>query len=212
MTQKDCRGTTCGVTKVKKTVVCLLLWMSLHLISGSYVPQEMKSAIQNIKQFYKVSDSDIYNNQPVISREVLKSSNAERKMVYMVGILETYEKLIGRMLKQLPTPSPPIAGSNTSGSASSTGSEAASDIRQKLNDILEKVQNVKTTYYQEQEKLLKGLQELKHIQVDNVKVQNKALVELLVLYQEASSLPDSIEKRRKRRWQRQVKAKTNRRG
>lgn len=94
----------------------------------------------------------------------------------MGGVLETYEKLIGQMLKELPTPSPHTAGSSNEGLASAitagpgttsdTRSEEGGDVKMELNYILKKVQDLKRHKYQEQDKLLQRLQALKHIQVE----------------------------------------------
>lgn len=93
----------------------------------------------------------------------------------MGGVLETYEKLIGHMLNELPTPSPETAGSQggpaaaipaAPGTASDDGSQAGRTVREDLNYILKKVQELRRHHYQEQDKLLKELQTLGHIQVE----------------------------------------------
>lgn len=91
----------------------------------------------------------------------------------MGSVLETYEKLLSHMLKQLPTPSPqttvsrdrPASVTAAPGSASVAGSEAGGDVRQGLSDILEMVQKLRKHNYQDLEKLLQGLHSLRHIQV-----------------------------------------------
>lgn len=95
-------------------------------------------------------------------------------MVYLSGVLGAYEKLIEHMLKQLPTPSPQIAGreeklvscfTDTSGETGSARALSTEDVRPKLMCILKKIHDLKTHYYEEQERFLEGLQALKHIKV-----------------------------------------------
>lgn len=95
----------------------------------------------------------------------------------MGGVLESYEKLLGHMLKQLPTPSPQIAVSNAqpgsaitpaSSSPNNAGLVAGRDVRSELNYILKKVQELKKRRYHEQEKLLQGLQTLRDIKVESI--------------------------------------------
>lgn len=90
----------------------------------------------------------------------------------MGGVLETYEKLLSQMLKQLPTPSPQTAGSDrpasvtsAPGAASVAGLDAGQDVRTGLSNILEMVQYLRKHNYQDLEKLMQGLHSLKHIQV-----------------------------------------------
>lgn len=95
----------------------------------------------------------------------------------MVGILETYDKLIGQMLKQLPSPSPQTAetkeqpGSTATitpaaGAAGNAEAGAGGNVREELTYLLKMVQELKRHCYQEQEKFLRGLQGLRHIQVE----------------------------------------------
>nr|XP_046235571.1 interferon gamma-like isoform X2 [Scatophagus argus] len=137
------------------------------------------------------------------------SSTRLAKMFFMGGILDTYEKLLGRMLKQLPTPGPQTAGRNSvvtpaPGTASNPERAAGGDIRTQLNYILKKVRELKERRYKEQEKVLQGLQSLRHIQMDNFIIQSKALWDLPWFYEEASSLPENIEKMQRRRRRRQA--------
>lgn len=93
-------------------------------------------------------------------------SPLQMKMVFMHGVLETYEELIGRMLSQLPTATPPLASSGTtSNHDSGGGAQVKADVRSKLTYVLGKIQYLKRHRYQEQEKLLLSLQSLKSIQV-----------------------------------------------
>lgn len=93
----------------------------------------------------------------------------------MGGVLETYEKLIGQMLKQLPTPSPQTAGGNehpasaitpAAGTASDAEAGAGGDVKTALTYILKNVRELRRHHYHEQDKILRGLQSLKHIQVE----------------------------------------------
>lgn len=88
----------------------------------------------------------------------------------MGRVLETYERLLNQMLKQLPTPSPLTTGNEdrtASGvAAGAAGSEAGGDVRKGLSDILDMVQKLKKHNYEDLEKVLEGLQSLRHIQVE----------------------------------------------
>ncbi|XP_068995495.1 interferon gamma 1 [Embiotoca jacksoni] len=182
---------------VLSAAVCLSLWLSVCQVGGSYIPQEMNKTIQNLLQHYKITNKEKFNGKPVFTMKSL-TGKREMKMMVMSGILDSYEKLIGHMLKQLPTPSPQM----TAG-----GSEAGGDIKTSLNYILNKIQLLKDNNYQEQNKVLLQLHAFKHIQMDNFVVQSKALWELPLMYEEASSLSNDATKRRRRR--RQAKAKSH---
>lgn len=92
----------------------------------------------------------------------------------MGAVLETYEKLIGQMLKE-PNQSPQTTGlSNedpapavtpTPGTAGGAERGASGDVRRDLSYILTKVQELRKHHYREQEQLLQGLHSLRHIQV-----------------------------------------------
>lgn len=84
----------------------------------------------------------------------------------MGGVLETYEKLLGQMLNQLPTASPQTAGNNDAPAVTTAATTAGEDVRMELNYILKKVTDLRKRRYQEQEKLLQGLKALKNIQVE----------------------------------------------
>ncbi|XP_040885588.1 interferon gamma-like [Toxotes jaculatrix] len=202
-----------------KVAVCLAVWLSVCQVRGSHISDGMNRTIQNLLQHYRISQKDRFNGKPVFSKEPL-SGRIEAKMVIFGGILETYEKLINRMLKQLPTPSPQTAGSvegltsaitAAPGTASDAKSASGMSVRSELSFILEKVQELKKNYYQEEDKLLKGLQTIRHIQMDDPVVQSKALWELPKLYLEASSLPESIRQQRRRRRRQARRVKTHQR-
>ncbi|XP_070785135.1 interferon gamma-like [Enoplosus armatus] len=184
-----------------RAVVCLSLWLSVCQVTGSHIPPKMNRTIQNLLQHYRIPPKDRFNGKPVFSREPL-AGRMEMKRVFMGGVLETYEKLLGQMLKQLPTQSPLTATPGTgTGSDAETGPDG--EVRTELNFILKKVQDLRKHRYHEQDKLLQGLQSLKHIEMDNFVIQSKALWELPWLYEEASSLPDNFRMQRRRRRQAQ---------
>ncbi|XP_076578573.1 interferon gamma-like [Chaetodon auriga] len=196
-----------------RAVVFLCLWLAVCQVRGSHIPVKMNRTIQNLLQHYRISPKDRFDGRPVFSREPL-TAKMEAKRVFMGGVLETYEKLIGHMMKQLPTQSPQTASSNmdpasavipTAGTAGGAGTGAGVDVRKELGYILKKVQELRKQRYHEQEKLLQGLQSLRHIQMDNFVIQSKALWELPWLYEEASSLPDNTEMQRRRRRRRQAR-------
>uniref|UniRef100_A0A3B3DYS8 Interferon gamma n=1 Tax=Oryzias melastigma TaxID=30732 RepID=A0A3B3DYS8_ORYME len=178
-----------------KAAVLLCLWLTVSGVGASYVPQEMNKTIQNLLQYYKIPNAVRFNGNPVFPKDLMK-------MVFMHGVLETYEELIGRMLSQLPTATPPLASSGTtSNHDSGGGAQVKADVRSKLTYVLGKIQYLKRHRYQEQEKLLLSLQSLKSIQMSNRTVQSKALWELPQLFEKASSLADDKMRRRRRRRQ-----------
>ncbi|MED6292549.1 hypothetical protein CHARACLAT_001422 [Characodon lateralis] len=193
------------ILAVMRTVVYLCMWLSVHRVSGTYVPQEMNRTLQNLRQHYKISNQDLFDGQHVFPREPLKGK-MESKMLFMGGVLEAYEKLFGHMLRQLPTPSPQLAISKDKAGTSTAGPSASGDVRSNLMKVLQKIKELKRHRYQEQVKLLQGLQNLKHIEMDNLKIQSKALWELPWIYEEASSLADNVMRRKRRR--RQTRTKT----
>ncbi|XP_035532724.1 interferon gamma-like [Morone saxatilis] len=183
-----------------RAVVCLFLWLSVCQVRSSHINVEMNKTIQNLLQHYKIRNVDRFDGKPVFSRKAL-AGKMEVKRLFMGGVLETYEKLIGEMLKQLPTPSPQTTGSNDGPASSVTAAaDAGGDIRTGLEYILTKIRALQHRY-REQEMLLKELQALRHIQMDKRVVQSKALWELPWLYEEASSLSDEMQRRRRRRRQ-----------
>lgn len=76
--------------------------------------------------------------------------------------METYEQLIDQMLQQLPEQ---VAPTSTETKASADASASADNVRTDLNFILTKIQRLRRDRYQEQTKLLQGLQNLKKINV-----------------------------------------------
>ncbi|NP_001347651.1 interferon gamma [Maylandia zebra] len=196
-----------------RAAVCLCLWLFACQVRGSHIPAEMNRTIQSLLQHYKISSREKYDGKPVFPSD--QNKKIETKLIFMGGVLESYEKLLGHMLKQLPTPSPQIAVSNAqpgsaitpaSSSPNNAGLVAGRDVRSELNYILKKVQELKKRRYHEQEKLLQGLQTLRDIKMNDRIIQSKALWQLPQLYEEASSLPEiKIQRRRRRR--RQTKAK-----
>lgn len=75
-------------------------------------------------------------------------------MVYMSAVLQTYDRLLNQMLKQLPTATPPSAESG-----------ATADLRTQLSYVLRKITDLRKQYYKKHEELLKKLQPLRHVQV-----------------------------------------------
>ncbi|XP_037837038.1 interferon gamma 1-like [Kryptolebias marmoratus] len=191
-----------------KAVVYLLLWLTACQVRGMYIPREMNRTLQNLRQHYKISDEELFNGKPVFSREPLKGK-VESKMLFMGGVLETYEKLIEHMLSELATPSPTITENQKPSSSVTASDEAAGDIRSKLTYILERVRELKRHHYQEQMKVLHGLQNLKHIKMESRVVQSKALSELRWFFEEASTLADTVMRKRRRR---QARVKLHNRG
>uniref|UniRef100_A0A3Q3W7L6 Interferon gamma n=1 Tax=Mola mola TaxID=94237 RepID=A0A3Q3W7L6_MOLML len=175
-----------------RAVGFLCLWLVVYQVKGSYIPAEMNRTIQNLLHHYKIPASQIFDGKPIFSRE---SPSSKIEMVYMSSVLDMYEKMFGHMLKQLPTPS----------SASDAPTGAGEDVRKQLTYILKKVQDLKRHHYQKQDQFLQKLYSVRHIQIDNFVIQNKALWELPGLYQQASALPDNGVMRRRRRRQAQRK-------
>lgn len=105
----------------------------------------------------------------------------------MSGMLEMYEQLIGRMLKQLPTPSPKTAASAGRGAAAATAAAASDaamgaggDVRKQLSYILKKVQDLRKHHYHEQNQFLEGLQALRHIPVEALRMTYSGFVRFTV--------------------------------
>ncbi|XP_037098741.1 interferon gamma-like [Syngnathus acus] len=144
-------------------------------VMTSHVPARMNRTIQNLLQLYKIPPKERFNGHPVFSRELL-STKMEAKEMLMSAVLQTYEELLGHMLKQPPGPPP---------------SDSGDDARVGLNYLLKCVRDLRKYRYQKQDKVLSGLSELRHLQMDNLVVQSKALWELPWLYEEARSLAES---------------------
>ncbi|KAF7642441.1 hypothetical protein LDENG_00257940, partial [Lucifuga dentata] len=170
-------------------------------VSSFHIPAEMNRTIQSLLQHYKIPAIDRFNGSPVFSREPLAGKLEDAgKRVFLGGVLETYEKLIGRMLSQLTTPGPQTVRRDQSLTVSpATSSKAGGGVRNQLSYILSLVKALRKHRYQEQDKVLQGLKQLSHVQMDNLIIQSKALWELPWLYQEASTLAESNRKQRRRR-------------
>ncbi|XP_029350896.1 interferon gamma [Echeneis naucrates] len=181
-----------------RTVVYLALWLCVCQVRGFHIPAKMNKTIHNLLQHYNISSKQMFNGKPVFPKDLL-SSKMETKRLFLGGVFEVYEKLFERMLQELPTPGPETA---TAGGA---GPETGNNVRSQLTYILEKVQELRKHNYQQQNKLLQRLHELKHIQMDNLVVQSKALYELPMLYSQASSLSGDMMRRRRRRQARRIK-------
>ncbi|KAG7495875.1 interferon gamma [Solea senegalensis] len=175
-----------------RTVVCLSLCLCVCQVRGSHIPSKMNRTLQNLLQYYKIPPKDRFSGKPVFAREPLYS-RMEIKHLFMSSVLETYEKLIGQMLKQLPTPTP-LTATATPGSPSK-----GVEVRAELNYLLHKIQDLRKHRYQEQSELVQRLQSLGRIQMDNFVVQSKALWELPWLYEQASSLSNEVKMQRRRR-------------
>ncbi|KAM8740024.1 interferon gamma-like [Acanthopagrus schlegelii] len=178
-----------------RAAICLILMVALCQVRGAYIPSRMNQTIQSLLRHYRIDDEQRFDGNKVFPKEP-PAGKMETKLLFMGGILDTYEKLLGHMLKQQPTASPQTASVSTD---SYEQAGASGDVRGDLKFILKKVQELKKKKFHEQEMILRGLQDLKHIQMDNLVVQSKALWELPWLYEEASSLSDNSEMRRRRR-------------
>nr|XP_057921676.1 interferon gamma-like [Doryrhamphus excisus] len=185
------------------------LWACVCLLAcratASHVPPKMSATIRNLLRHYKIPVQERFNRQPVFSRELL-ATKMEAKELLMSAMLQTYEKLIQRMLKELPapTPSPCPSSAPTCG-----GVGVGVGVRAELSVVLKLVQELRRFRFQDSDTLLEGLESFRHIQVDltfdlqrrtladpappplqmdNMLIQSKALWELPWLYEEASSL------------------------
>lgn len=81
----------------------------------------------------------------------------QAEMIYMSAILQTYDKILNQMLKELPTPGPTTA--------QSSGDKGTAELRSQLNYILKKITNLRIQHYNKPEQLLKMLQPLREVQV-----------------------------------------------
>ncbi|XP_054653367.1 interferon gamma 1 [Dunckerocampus dactyliophorus] len=166
-------------TPMARTMLCVCVFLFASRVTASHIPSKMNRAIQNLLQHY-IPVKERFNGRPVFSRELL-GTRLEAKGVLISAVLQTYNELIERMLKELPAQT-----------ASTSG------VRSELSYILKRVQELRRFRFQEQDTLLKGLEGFRHIQMDNALIQSKALWELPWLYQEASSLADKRCQRRHR--------------
>ncbi|KAK7896789.1 hypothetical protein WMY93_022114 [Mugilogobius chulae] len=174
--------------------VCALLLVAQ--VRSSHIPATMNRTIQSLRQHYKIPRSERYNGKPVFSKEPLAGRENEVKKLFLGGILETYGKLLNKMLEQLPTPSPSVDTPANANANANTDSNVT--VRTGLKSILKMVQNLKRGY-EEQAKLGDELISLQNIATDNLVVQSKALAELPWLFEEASTLRNNDRKRRRRR-------------
>ncbi|XP_030295621.1 LOW QUALITY PROTEIN: interferon gamma-like [Sparus aurata] len=179
-----------------REAVCLILMVALCQVRGAYIRPKMNQTIQSLLRHYRIDDEKRFDGNNVFPKEP-PAGKMETKLLFMGGILESYEKLLGHMLKQLPTASPQTDSVDSTAGMVEAG--PSGDVRKDLRYILTKVQELKKKSFHEQEMILHGLQDLKHVQMDNFVVQSKALWELPWLYEEASSLSDNSERRRRRR-------------
>ncbi|KAK5877065.1 hypothetical protein CesoFtcFv8_026350 [Champsocephalus esox] len=182
-----------------KSVVCLCFLFSFCHVRGAHITLEMNKSILNLRKHYNISKAVEYNGQ-LDFKEWIPEKLLEKR-VFMRGVLETYEALINKMLKELPTPPP-----HTTGSEGGVGEGGAGDdVRTDLNCILRMILKLKTIHYNEQDNLLSSLKKLMGIKMDSVTVQMKALRQLPWLYDEASDLTNEIQNRRRRRHAQRVK-------
>ncbi|TWW64931.1 interferon gamma 1 [Takifugu flavidus] len=171
-------------------VVGWCLCLAVCHVRGSYIPVEMNKTIQNLLGHYTITNKELFDGKPIFSKEPL-SGNLQAEMIYMSAILQTYDKILNQMLKELPTPGPTTA--------QSSGDKGTAELRSQLNYILKKITNLRIQHYNKPEQLLKMLQPLREVQFNNTVIQSKALWEFIKVYREASSLPNKLEKRRRRR-------------
>uniref|UniRef100_A0A8C6U658 Interferon gamma n=1 Tax=Neogobius melanostomus TaxID=47308 RepID=A0A8C6U658_9GOBI len=183
--------------------VCLLLF--LGQVRGSHIPDRMTRTIQNLTQHYKIPSRERFNGTPVFSKKDLVgkmevSVFASVKKVLMGGILETYRRLINKMLEQLPTPTPTSVTPRPTGANANAVETGSSDsVREQLRYILKTVNNLAKNHYLEQEQLLKSLDSYHDIKTGDLVIQSKALWELPWLFEEASSLVKNSRRRRRRK-------------
>ncbi|XP_047431505.1 interferon gamma-like [Mugil cephalus] len=186
-------------------VLCLTLCLSEHQVHGTHVTKEMNDTMHKLLQHYHITIKQRFNGGSIFKNTL--QGNTEIQMMFLGAVLETYEELIGVMLKQLDTPSPQTAnstnGGTKDGAADSTAGSGANDhIKDKLNIILKYIRELRQLRYHEQGELMQKLRDLQKIKMNDFVVQSKALSELLPLYEAAGTLSD----RRRRR--RQARAKT----
>lgn len=85
----------------------------------------------------------------------------QAEMIYMSAILQTYDKILNQMLKQLPTPGPTTA--QTPGEKGAAAGTA--ELKSQLKYILKKITNLRTQRYNKSDQLLTKLQPLREVQV-----------------------------------------------
>ncbi|XP_035814446.1 interferon gamma-like [Amphiprion ocellaris] len=190
-----------------RTAVCLSLFLLICQVRGIYVSQRVNETIQNLLRHYKISNREKFSGKPIFPRDP-PDGKREVKMVFMSGVLETYEKLFGQMLRQLPTSTPPTADSTTP--STGTGLQPGQSVRSNLTYMLGKIKELKKGYFQEEEKLLHELHGLRRIQTNSSLVQAKALFELPRMLEQAGIVSQNDTMRRRRR--RQAKSRMALRG
>ncbi|XP_051807572.1 interferon gamma-like [Acanthochromis polyacanthus] len=194
---------------VARMAVCLSLFLLICQVRGIYVSQRVNETIQNLLRHYKFSNREIFSGNPIFPRDP-PHGKREVKMVFMSGVLETYEKLFGQMLNQLPTSTPPTADSTPPSTGTRTRLQPGQSVRSNLNYVLGMIKEIKKGYFQEEEKLLDELRDLRHIQINSSVVQAKALFELPRMLEQAGTVAHNDSMRRRRR--RQAKSRMALRG
>ncbi|XP_077355383.1 interferon gamma [Festucalex cinctus] len=181
-----------------RAMLGVCVYLCVCRVGTSLVPVRMNRTIQNLLQLYKIPPKELFNSRPVFSRELL-GTKMEAKALLMSAVLRTYEELLGRMLKRLPGPTAPAPVDDSC--ERDPGSNL--DTKAQLYYLLKCVRDLRKRRYQEQDQLLDWLQKLRGLQMDNLVIQSKALWELPGLYEEASSLAESVRpamtRRRRRR-------------
>uniref|UniRef100_A0A673A1J8 Interferon gamma-like n=1 Tax=Sphaeramia orbicularis TaxID=375764 RepID=A0A673A1J8_9TELE len=179
-----------------RAAVCLCLWLLVCQVRGSYIPQRMNKTIQNLLKHYKISDDQRYDGKPVFSKKLPINKT---EMVYIGGVLEKYEELIGHMLSELPTPRPQTA----------TDQQHLTSLKY----LLSKIKELKRHHYEEEGKKVKGLMNvsLSLLQMNDIVTQSKALGNLQWWYDEASTLKkqQQIQRQRRRRRRQARRVKTH---
>ncbi|XP_077565346.1 interferon gamma isoform X1 [Stigmatopora nigra] len=166
--------------------LCLLC---LCLCGVQNAPSTLNRTVQNLLQIYKIPPKERFNGRPLFSRELL-STKMEAKDVLMSALLQTYEELLGRMIRRAPAPTPTVA---PAAPVSRDRALPSADTRSQLNYLLKRVRNLRKYRYRAAEPLLRGLDQIRCVQVDDLVVQSKALWQL------PSLLRDDRKLRRRRR-------------
>ncbi|KAM4615507.1 interferon gamma [Polymixia lowei] len=164
----------------------------------------MKKTIESLQNHYSIPGKDTYNGDRVFSRKLLVGTMEDaEKRVFVGGVLEVYEKLIGRMLNKILFTCPERTGASTGSPVKTEQLE----VGEQLCFLLQKITELQRHNYQTHSLLEKQLRHLGEIKIDDSVIQSKALGELTWMYQEASSLAEKKRQRRRRRRQAQ-RAKT----
>ena len=125
---------------------------SFHFIDLNLIWGVNESGSEASSQFYHPPPEDVF----LICLSLVLSPQTKR--TFMSGVLETYEKLLGKMLEQLPTLTPPTAGA-------AVPEAGADDVRKDLMFILKRIRDLRSFHYQEQSKLLQRLNDLGNVKV-----------------------------------------------